>query len=121
MTAPETGYTLDNAWANAHRRLTLIEETYDEVTTGHLTRLGVGPGWRCPELGAGAGSIARWLADRVDDAGTVTAVDLEPRFLEAHPRPNMAICGSDIGRRRPTRGRLRPDPCPRAAGASGHT
>jgi SAM-dependent methyltransferase len=96
MTATEAGYTLDNTWDKAERRVRLIEEIYDEATIAHLVRTGVGPGWRCLELGAGAGSIARWLCDRVGDTGVVTAVDLEPRFLEADPRPNMDIRRHDI-------------------------
>lgn len=96
MAATETAYTLDNAWEHAHRRLTLIEEIFDEVTTTHLARLGVGPGRRCLELGAGAGSVARWLCDRVGPTGSVTAVDLEPRFLAADPRPNMEVLQRDL-------------------------
>jgi SAM-dependent methyltransferase len=42
-------------------------------------------GWRCLELGAGAGSIARWLADRVGPAGSVVAADRNCRFLVDMP------------------------------------
>jgi SAM-dependent methyltransferase len=89
-------YTLDNTWEKAHRRLTLLEELWDPGTVSRLSALGVAPGWRCLELGAGAGSITRWLCDRVGPSGTVTAVDLEPRFLEADPRPNLDIRRCDI-------------------------
>lgn len=94
--ASTAGYTLDNTWDKAHRRLSLIEVEYDASTIARIERLGIAPGWRCLELGAGGGSIARWLCDRVGPAGTVTAVDLEPRFLEADPRPNMEIVRRDI-------------------------
>lgn len=96
MATEEAGYTLDNAWEKAHRRVTLLEETFDPFTTARLSALGVGAGWRCLELGAGAGSITRWLCEQVGESGTVTAVDIEPRFLEADPRPNMEICQRDI-------------------------
>jgi len=89
-------YTLDNTWEKAHRRLTLLEEIWDPSTLSRLTALGLGPGWRCLELGAGAGSVTRWLCDRVGPSGSVTAVDLEPRFLEADPRPNLEIRRCDI-------------------------
>jgi SAM-dependent methyltransferase len=89
-------YTLDNTWEKAHRRLTLLEEIWDPGTLSRLTDLGVGPGWRCLELGAGGGSVTRWLCDRVGPSGSVTAVDLEPRFLEADPRPNLDIRRCDI-------------------------
>ena len=35
----------------------------------------------CIELGAGAGSIAAWLADHVGEAGKVIATDVEPLLL----------------------------------------
>ena len=96
MTTNEVAYTLDNTWEKAHRRLTLLESVYDPGTTARLTALGVDAGWRCLELGAGAGSVTRWLCDRVGDAGHVTAVDLEPRFLEADSRPNLQVHRRDI-------------------------
>lgn len=97
MTATnEVTYTLDNTWEKARRRLTLLEEVFDPATTARLVELGVGPGRRCLELGAGGGSITRWLCDRVGPSGSVTAVDLEPRFLAADPRPNMIVERRDI-------------------------
>ena len=96
MATAEVVYTLDNTWEKAHRRLTVLQSLGDRWTIPRLTALGVGPGWRCLELGAGAGSIARWLCDWVGPTGRVTAVDLEPRFLEADPRPNMEILRHDI-------------------------
>ena len=95
MTA-EAAYTLDNTWENADRRLSLLETVYDPGTIARLTALGVADGWRCLELGAGRGSITRWLCDRVGATGSVTAVDLEPRFVEADPRPNLEIHRRDI-------------------------
>ena len=96
MTTDQAAYTLDNTWENAQRRLSVLESIYDPGTTTRLTALGVDAGWRCLELGAGGGSIARWLCDRVGPSGSVTAVDLEPRFLEADPRPNLEIHRRDI-------------------------
>jgi SAM-dependent methyltransferase len=96
MTTDQAAYTLDNAWEKAEWRLRTLESIYDPGTIGRFTDLGVGEGWRCLELGAGGGSIARWLCDRVGPTGSVTAVDLEPKFLEADPRPNMEIHRRDF-------------------------
>ncbi|WP_394842051.1 methyltransferase domain-containing protein [Pendulispora brunnea] len=63
------------------RRLARLEAVSDPITVSRLTRLGVAPGWRCLEVGAGGGSIARWLADRVGPEGSVVATDLDMRFL----------------------------------------
>ena len=35
-------------------RLHMIEELFDATTIGHIQQTGIGAGWRCLELGAGA-------------------------------------------------------------------
>lgn len=94
--ASSGGYTLDNSWHKARRRVTLIEEMFDLGTTARLGSLGVAAGWRCLEVGAGAGSIARWLADRVGPTGSVTAVDIDPSLMAGDPRPNLIILRADV-------------------------
>lgn len=54
----------------------------DPFTTGRLTPL-ITPSSRCLEVAAGAGTIARWLAERT---GEVVATDLDPSHIPAHPR-----------------------------------
>jgi SAM-dependent methyltransferase len=89
-------YTLDNTWDKAHRRLAALERANDHLTVSQLEGLGVARGWECLELGAGAGSIARWLADVVGPTGSVTAADIEPRFLEAQPHPGVEVLRHDL-------------------------
>jgi len=67
--------------ADQRRRLELLEARYDPLTFRRLDAVGVAPGWACLEVGAGAGSVARWLAARVGTTGHVVATDLDPRFL----------------------------------------
>src|SRR5438034_3794011 len=57
------------AWADTmapneteRQRLRALSDIYDPDTIRHLEDLGVGTGWRCLEVGAGEGSIARWLS-----------------------------------------------------------
>ena len=45
-------------------RLALLTQFADPITARRLTDLGVGPGWRCLDVGAGDGSVARWFDDR---------------------------------------------------------
>ena len=47
-----------------------------------LERAGVGPGWRCLDLGCGPGGITGLLADKVGPEGRVMGVDADPVFLE---------------------------------------
>ncbi len=66
-------------------RLQLLEACRDPGTIRRLERVGISPGWRCLEVGAGNGSIARWLAERVGPTGSVLAADIDPRFLTNLP------------------------------------
>jgi SAM-dependent methyltransferase len=98
MTTSVTAYAFDNAWADAHRRLSMLEACYDPGTMRRLAAIGVGPGWRCLEVGGGGGSVARWLCDRVGPGGEVVAVDLEPRFLASIDADNLSVHRLDVTR-----------------------
>jgi SAM-dependent methyltransferase len=47
-------------------------------------------------VGAGGGSLAQWLADRVGDTGEVVATDLDLRYLVAINAPNLQILQHDF-------------------------
>jgi SAM-dependent methyltransferase len=74
-------YLLDNAAPQTPDRFTSLQALYDPVTERHLEDIGVRPGWRCLEIGAGSGSIARWLAGRAGPTGHVLATDLDPQQI----------------------------------------
>jgi SAM-dependent methyltransferase len=86
-----TTYVFDQAWQREHDRLTALESLYDGPSRRLLGDLGVGAGWRCLEVGCGAGGLARWLADRVGETGHVLATDLDTRFLDGHGRDNLEV------------------------------
>jgi SAM-dependent methyltransferase len=71
-------------------RYAAISELYDPTTIAHLSRRGVAPGWRCLEVGAGGGSIARWMADRVGPTGYVLATDIDRPFVDVGSQMNPA-------------------------------
>jgi SAM-dependent methyltransferase len=77
-------------------RLRLIEAECDRHTFRYLDAIGVGAGWRCLEVGAGGGSVVRWLSDRVGPKGQVVAVDIDPRFLGDLREPNVEVRRCDI-------------------------
>lgn len=77
-------------------RLQALEAENDPRTIRVLEQVGVTSGWRCLEIGAGAGSIASWLCDRVGADGRVFATDLDPRFLELLEHPNLEVRRHDI-------------------------
>ena len=77
-------------------RLKLLEAVCDPWTFRYLDGIGVRQGWRCLEVGAGAGSVVRWLSERVSSAGQVVAADLDPRFLGDLRAPNVEVRRCDI-------------------------
>jgi SAM-dependent methyltransferase len=92
------GYEYEHAWEMERVRLAGLESALDPGTREHLARLGVGPGTRCLEVGAGGGSVAFWLAGRVAPGGVVVATDLETDFLEsaAPGYPTLEVLTHDI-------------------------
>ncbi len=89
-------YTLGNAWDQASRRLSLLEEQLDPMTRRRLSDVGVGKGWRCLEVGGGGGSVARWLCAQVGPTGRVMATDIDTRFLAQILEPNFEARDHDI-------------------------
>jgi hypothetical protein len=88
-----TSYLLDNVAPQAGGRFDGLEACYDQLTFAYLSSLGVGEGWRCWEIGAGGGSVVRWMAARVGQSGAVlgTGLNLDPLLgLRSHPRPTCA-------------------------------
>jgi len=77
-------------------RLSILEQLFDDVTRRSLLQLGVSEGWRCCEIGAGGGSVARWLAQVVGPSGRVVAVDLDTRFLDDIDQPNVDVIKADF-------------------------
>src|SRR5262245_29658994 len=67
-------------------RLKAVEEFLDEGTIRIFERLGISPDWKCLEVGAGAGSMALWLAESTQ----VVATDFDTRHLDVH-RTNLAV------------------------------
>ena len=77
-------------------RLETLESVFDPDSRRLLGSTGLGPGWRCLEVGAGAGSIATWLAGEVGPSGEVVAVDTNSRFLRDKVRPGLRVLEGDI-------------------------
>jgi hypothetical protein len=95
VTGPQN-YAFDNAAPDQVARLRALESVLDPGSVRHLEQMGVGPGWRCLEAGAGGGSIANWMCDRVGATGSVTAVDLDTTQLRHLSRPNLEIREHDV-------------------------
>ncbi|MGH3763017.1 class I SAM-dependent methyltransferase [Actinophytocola sp.] len=78
-----------------HDRLTLLQEVFDPFSARLLDRVGVAAEWQCLEVGAGAGSVARMLADRAG-AANVTATDMSIDFLEPLEATGIRVLHHDV-------------------------
>ena len=72
-----------HTWEGEGDRLTAITRAFDPITRRHLLARGLSDGWRVLEIGAGTGSIARWLSEQVGPKGRVLATDLSLSLMEA--------------------------------------
>ncbi|HEY3893730.1 MAG TPA: methyltransferase domain-containing protein [Pseudonocardiaceae bacterium] len=77
------------------QRLQLLAQMLDPGTIQVLDARGIQTSWRCLELGAGAGSIARWLASRCPD-GQVVATDVGTALLERLSAPNLQVMQHNV-------------------------
>lgn len=89
-------YVFNQAWQKERDRLGALESLFDESSRRFLAGLGVGEGWRCLEVGCGAGSIAVWLADQVGPTGRVVATDLDTRHVDGQGRANLEVLTHNV-------------------------
>lgn len=89
-------YSFDRAWPQESERLRIQCSFLDPGTIRHLEALGLQPGWFCAEIGAGTGSIAAWMAERVNPVGRVVATDVDLRFLAPIQREGLDVRRHDI-------------------------
>lgn len=91
----DDGYLLANAQTGSERRLAALSAAFDPWTVRHLINLGLRPGWRVWEVGAGGAALAEELARRVGPDGEVLATDLDPAWRPA--ASNLRVERHDVG------------------------
>ena len=92
-------YLLDNAQPEAGDRFSALARLFNPSTFRHLAALGLGPGWRCWEVGAGGPSVPAWLASQVGPNGHVLATDLDVSWLD--PAAGYEVRRHDVGQEPP--------------------
>ncbi len=95
MTDPYSDGALSHEIPSELHRLRSLQEQLDPVSTAILAGRELPASPRFLELGAGAGSIARWMAER-HPSGHVTAVDIDVRYLDAGWAPNLDVREGDV-------------------------
>ncbi|MDH3503074.1 MAG: methyltransferase domain-containing protein [Nitrospirota bacterium] len=84
-------YIFDNkSEEREFQRLQLVEAANDP-TIRLLEETGIQPGWHCLELGAGAGSMLRWLGNRVGPTGLAVGIDKKTTYLHNDDSPPVQI------------------------------
>ncbi|MHB8669700.1 MAG: class I SAM-dependent methyltransferase [Acidimicrobiales bacterium] len=89
-------YVFANAWEMSDRRLGMLELVHDPVTARRMGALGLAPGWRCLEVGAGRGSVARHLCAEAGRQGRVVAVDIDVGLLQGIEADNLEVLQLDV-------------------------
>ncbi len=90
------GYLLTNDAPEAMDRFTAFAALFDPSTFRHLDGLGLAPGWRCWEVGAGGTTVVSHLAERVGPAGHVLATDINLSWAAGAAAANVEILGHDV-------------------------
>jgi SAM-dependent methyltransferase len=90
------GSGLSSGWSEEHRRLAGAEALFDAATFRHLETVGLKAGMRCLEVGGGAGSVGRFMAERVGSTGQVTITDLDTGLLRGCDAANIEVLVHDI-------------------------
>jgi SAM-dependent methyltransferase len=97
-------YLLSNDAPEAMDRFTAFTTLFDPATFRHLDGLGLAPGWRCWEVGAGGTSVVTFLSERVGAAGHVLASDINVSWGGEAAAPNIEVIEHDVAADPPPEG-----------------
>lgn len=90
-------YLLDNQQAEAGQRFDALSVLFNPSTFRHIERLGISPGWRVWEVGAGSPGVPSWLASQVGPDGYVLATDIDTSWLGAADQRSFDVRRHDVG------------------------
>ena len=93
---PKTEYSFENQWTHAALRLELLEKILNPQTFTLLNQQGIKPGMTCLDIGSGLGGVAQWMAKQVGPEGSVTATDIDIRFLKEKRSDNFRVIEEDF-------------------------
>jgi len=89
-------YVYDQGWSEERTRLAGIEAMWDDGSHALLTRCGAVAGASVLEVGAGGGSLVRWLAEQVGPRGRVLATDIDVRFVTELASDTVEVVQADV-------------------------
>jgi SAM-dependent methyltransferase len=74
----------------------LRNDVYRRPLVTALERIGIGSGWRCADVGAGAGDVSIALAEVVGAKGRVYAIDSDPLARDAVAQAAASAGGAQV-------------------------
>jgi SAM-dependent methyltransferase len=100
------GYVLGNL-DNEISRLEIQSAFFEPLTRQTLQRAGIKKGMSCLDVGCGAGSVTKILAEMVEKKGQVIGTDVDEKYLEYcrnyRSQPNVSFMQDDIASSRFTK------------------
>ncbi len=87
-------YLLDNQQSEAGQRFDALATLFNPSTFRHMVSIGLSPGWRVWEVGAGGPTVPAWIAEQTK--GHVLATDIDTTWLEADD-DGFVVKRHDIG------------------------
>ncbi|HUX04132.1 MAG TPA: methyltransferase domain-containing protein [Acidimicrobiales bacterium] len=90
-------YLLGNEQPHAGERVESLGALFNPSTFRHMDDIGLAPGWRVWEVGAGGPGVPQWLRQRVGDTGRVLATDIDTTLLERDLTRRYEIAQHDVG------------------------
>lgn len=94
--SPAGRYLLTNDAPESMDRFTAFATLFDPPTFRHFDGLGLAPGWRCWEVGAGGTTVVAHLAERVGPTGHVLATDVNVSWAAEAAAPNVEVRQHDV-------------------------
>lgn len=94
----DTDYLLVNRKTEAAQRFAALSALFDPVTLRQFDACGLAGGWRCWEVGAGGPALVRMIAERVGDAGSVLATDIDDQWTKEAASQNVEVRAHDVAR-----------------------
>jgi SAM-dependent methyltransferase len=73
-----------------------LADLFNPSTFRRIDALGIQPGWRCWEVGAGGPTGPAWLARRVTPGGYVLATDIDVAALQETAEPGFEVVRHDV-------------------------
>ena len=100
---PNEDYLLDNQQVEAGQRFDALSVLFNPSTFRHAQAVGLAPGWRVWEVGAGSPTVPAWFAEQVGAQGHVLATDIDTSWLHTGT-PGYEVRRHDVGSEPPPAG-----------------